>query len=482
VGLALAVVAGAVAFVVTAPGGSSPGAGTGGGFGVAAAAPPAPRGVTPVTRASTSTRGVTAHAINVVFPVSNLTSLSSQIGFAGDVEFSEQTQAIHLYVNQINHAGGINGRKINAIIAPFDPTNESDMRALCKDWTEGSPAAFAVVDGIGSWTGDNQLCITQEGHTPFIGEWATVTNWTTLGSPYLWWTGTDDAAILSTLVAWGLSSGLIGFGHKLGVVAGDRASDQIALKQYLLPDLQRVGVTPVVDTIAANPTDSATTNTQAPLVIQHMRTAGVTSLIPLVPFNAWFPLLEAQSQQNYFPKLLLSEYEGSIESGLGLIPTPFEKALDGQEGITTETLGGFDDSRPESQGGYNPGVRSCFNTWHAKYPKVPPGKESFYIEEQGPIAAWCQGVRLFAQAAKMAGHDLNRRTFVEAMSRIQGYPGTWSAPLSYGADKFYGPTKFRVVELHNNVPPSSACIIKTNGQPQGTCWVVKSPWRSLVTG
>ena len=43
------------------------------------------------------------------------------------------------------------------------------MRALCKTWTEGSPAVFAVVDGLGDWTGDNQLCITQEGHTPFIG-------------------------------------------------------------------------------------------------------------------------------------------------------------------------------------------------------------------------------------------------------------------------------------------------------------------------
>jgi hypothetical protein len=179
---------------------------------------------------------------------------------------------------------------------------------------------------------------------------------------------------------------------------------------------------------------------------------------------------------------LLSEYEGSVESGLGLIPTPYETALDGQEGITTETLGGFDDARPESQGGYNPGTRSCYTTWHAAYPKVPPGQESFYIEEQGPIAAWCQGVRLFAQAAKMAGPDLNRRTFVEAMARIKNFPGTWSGPLTFGPDKFYGPTRFRVVGLHNNVPPSSACVLKTNGQPQGTCWVVKQNWQPLVTG
>ena len=121
------------------------------------------------------------------------------------------------------------------------------MRALCKTWTEGSPAAFAVLDGLGDWTGDNQLCITQEGHTPFIGQWTTVTNWTNEGSPYLWWTGPDQAAILQAVVNWGLSADLLGGNIKVGVIAGDRASDQVALNDYLLPDLRRAGVTPVVE-------------------------------------------------------------------------------------------------------------------------------------------------------------------------------------------------------------------------------------------
>ena len=165
-----------------------------------------PSGVTPVDQASTSTRGISGNTINVVFPVANLQALSSQIGFSGDFEFTEQAKAIKLYVNEINASGGINGRKINAIISNFDPTSESDMRSLCKDWTEGSPAAFAVVDGEGTWTGDDQLCITQEGQTPFIGAWTTVSNWTQMGSPYLWWTGPDQAAILATLVQWGKSA------------------------------------------------------------------------------------------------------------------------------------------------------------------------------------------------------------------------------------------------------------------------------------
>ena len=120
---------------------------------------------------------------------------------------------------------------------------------------------------------------------------------------------------------------------------------------------------------------------------------------------------------------MLSDYEESIESALGLIPVPYEKALNGQEGVTTETLGGVDDDRPQAQGGYDPGVRDCWNIWHKAYPEIPKGNMNDYIEEQGPVQGWCQEIRLFAQAATMAGKDLDRRTFVEAMSRITDFPG-----------------------------------------------------------
>ena len=435
-----------------------------------------------VSTASTSTRGVTKDTINVAFPVVSLNSLAGREGFAQDPEFGEQNQAINFYVKLINDAGGINGRKINPIITTFDPTNESNMRALCKTWTEGSPAAFAVLDGIGDWTGDNQLCITQEGQTPFLGQWTTVTNWTNQGSPYLWWTGPDQAVILQAVVNWGLSSGLLNTTAKVGILAGDRASDQAALHNYLLPDLANAGINSVVETVAADPADSATTNAQAPLAVQKLRSAGVTSVVPLIPFNVFFPVLQAETSQKYYPRLLLSDYENSITAALGLIPVPYEQALDGQEGLTTETLGGVDDDRPQSQGGYDPGVRNCWTSWHAAYPQVPPGKVTDFIEEQGPVVGWCQAIQLFATAAKAAGPDLNRRTFVTAMSKISNFPGTFSPVLSYGPNKRYGPTEYQVVKLHNNVPPSSQCQLTSQGKAQGTCWVTVQPFQPLPTG
>jgi hypothetical protein len=279
-----------------------------------------------------------------------------------------------------------------------------------------------------------------------------------------------------------LSAQLLGGTRKVGIVVGDRASDQLALNDYLLPDLQRAGVAPVVvKTIASDPTQSATTNAAAPLAIQELRTDGVDSVIPLIPFNVFFPLLHAETAQQYFPRLLLSDYESTIQASLGLLPVPYAQALDGQEGVTTETLGGVDDDRPASRGGYDAGVRSCFTTWHKAYPQIPPGNMSFYLEEQGPVVGWCQAVRLFAAAARAAGPDLNRRSFVTALSQITGFPGAWTPVLSYAPDKHFGPTQYQVVRLHINAPPSNQCKLPKNGVPQFTCWVSVRPFVPLPT-
>ena len=278
---------------------------------------------------------------------------------------TQQINAINLYVNQINQSGGINGRKINAMIEQFDPTNDANMQSLCSQWTQGNPPVFAVLDGIGTWEQDFQLCVTQQGHTPLISAWSTVTDWTNLGSPYLWWTGADMAPVLAATVKWGLSSGRLAKGKTVGVVVSDEAADQQALKTALLPDLKKAGVKPMVETVAGNPDETATTNSDAQLAVGTARSSRGEVGVPLARGERVLPLHRCRELAEVLPQLLLSDYESTIEVALGLIPVPYEQALNGQEGVTTETLGGFDDNRPEAKGGYDPGVRSCYDTWHA---------------------------------------------------------------------------------------------------------------------
>ena len=127
------------------------------------------------------------------------------------------------------------------MIVQFDPTNDANMQSLCEQWTQGNPARLRGARRHRHVGGDNQLCVTQQGHTPLISAWSTVTDWTNLGSPYLWWTGPDMSPVLAATVQWGLSSGRLRNGRKVGVVVSDQAADQEALNQYLMPDLKKVG-------------------------------------------------------------------------------------------------------------------------------------------------------------------------------------------------------------------------------------------------
>ena len=50
------------------------------------------------------------------------------------------------------------------------------------------------------------------------------------------------------------------------------------------------------------------------------------------------------------------------------------------------------------------------------------------------------------------------------MSKITDFPGSLSPVWSFGPDKFYGPTEYQVVKIHNNVPPVLA--VQAEDEPQ----------------
>ncbi len=139
-------------------------------------------------------RGVSADAINVVFPIISFSSIEGEFEIESDAEYGEQTKAIHLFVNQINQAGGIDGRKINPMIVSFDPTNPTNSGRCASSGPRATRRCSPC--STGSARGRGQRALRHpKGHTPMLSQWSTTTNWTDLGSPYLWWTGADDAPI-----------------------------------------------------------------------------------------------------------------------------------------------------------------------------------------------------------------------------------------------------------------------------------------------
>ena len=182
------------------------------------------------------------------------------------MEYGEQTKAINLFVDQINNAGGINGRKINPIIVQFDPARRGRHAGAVQALDRGQPGRVrrrrrrrdvergqpALRDPAGPDPVDRAV----DDH---------VTNWTDLGSPYLWWTGPTTPPCWPATGPVGPRPGLPRrHGKKVGVVVGTGQRDQAALNEDLLPDLKKVGVTPVVVTVASGTDETATTELRRP--------------------------------------------------------------------------------------------------------------------------------------------------------------------------------------------------------------------------
>ena len=315
-------------------------------------------GPSPVSSASTSSRGVTKSTINVVFPVVALNSLAGQEGFAADAEFGEQTKAINFYVKQINQtrAGSTAGRS-----TPSSPPSTRPTRPRCGRCARPGPRVrrrrSPCWTASGDWTGDDQLCITQEGHTPFIGAWSTVTNWTNEGSPYLWWTGPDQATILQAVVNWGLSA------HLLGGTASRWGSSPATGPRMSWPSTSTCCPTCATPASPRWSRPSTRTPTTPPPPTPRPPWWSSSSAAPgsprssrSSPSTSSIRCSRPRPSSSGIPSCSSATTSRASSRRSGLIPIPYEKALDGQEGLTTETLGGVTTLRlHRPQGATTPG-------------------------------------------------------------------------------------------------------------------------------
>ena len=453
--------------------------GGGGDSGGSAATPARRTGPVPA-----STDGVTDTSVTVVFPVIDLSAAGQAVGLQG-LSDEKDAAGIRTYIKQVNDAGGIQGRTIDARIEKFNPLDPAEMRAKCKDWTT-SGEVFAVVD-TGKWYDDQQLCITEEGGLPLISSWTTVTDWTERGAPYLWWTGPDQADVVRNLVPWGVEHGLLGPDTKFAILAGDRAGDDLAVKKYLLPALKAAGLKPtLVDTITANLEDPSTARSQAQSAVNRLVDDGVETVIPLLPINAFQLYLAAAKAQKYTPGLVLSDYESTVMNALGLAEFIFPDQLSGQLGPTVYTLSSEDDDRPANGldgPGYTPEAKACWETWNIGRAKVD------YIEAQGPTMRWCDAVHVLTTALDLAGPNLNRRTFIEALGRITDLPTALTPTLTFGPDDHAGPNQYRTVSptrngttAETNVCPARRPTADDDNPLHGSCWILVEDWKPLETG
>ena len=205
--------------------------------------------------------------------------------------------------NQINNGGGINGRKINPMIVQLRPDQRRQHAVAVPAVDPGQPAGLrggrrhrdldgrqpALRDPAGAHPAHQRLVH----HDQLDAD---------LGSPYLWWTGPGPGARAGRHRAVGPELGPPGprqEGRRRRLGPGRRPGGAQLLSAarpqeggHHAPGRRRW---------PGNPDETATTNSEAQLAVERFKAAGVQSVFPLLPENAFFPYLAAESVAAVLP-------------------------------------------------------------------------------------------------------------------------------------------------------------------------------------
>ena len=197
----------------------------GAGVGVAGAAP------TPVSQASTSTRGVTKHQHQRGLP-GGQPELAAGPGrdSPSDAEYGEQTKAIQLFVKQINDRRRDQrpqDQPDHHHLRPHQRDRHAVARARTGPRAPRPPSPCST--GSGTGPGTTSSASPRKATPPSSASGRPSPTGPRRARPTCGGPDPIDAAILQAVVNWGTSAGLLAARVKVGVIAGDRASDQMAL-------------------------------------------------------------------------------------------------------------------------------------------------------------------------------------------------------------------------------------------------------------
>jgi Periplasmic binding protein len=241
--------------------------------------------------------GVTADKIKIGVTYVDTNSLKKvNLNFnLGDFKGSYQALA-----NAINAAGGINGRKLELVFAPIDPTGTASADAACLKLTEDEKV-FLIV---GFFLNDAVVCPNSTHKTAIVGGFMTNERLAKSKAPWVTWNPDDDQpnAVLDELKQRGELDG------KVAVVAA--AQEKASMDNVVLPKLKSLGITPVETAVIDAPVnDTAALQTNVNLIAEKFKSAGADTVVVVGSSGANWPLY---TQDNpYRPKNLFLDIYAS---------------------------------------------------------------------------------------------------------------------------------------------------------------------------
>lgn len=372
---------------------------------------------TPVKRTASDT-GITPTTMKIGIVLLDIRALAP-LGFS-QPHFTpqEQQSAYEVFIDQVNKKGGIAGRRVIPVFKTFnalDSSGSGSAGAICIALAENEKV-FAAIGVLGS--GNLDTCLTQQYGIPAVSNTSQIAEafnkaHNKLVSPYA--TFERGAANLGNLSA---RSGLLK-GRKLGTVSSDIPTEKLP-EAALVKALSAEGFSTTYRSHLSS--DSSNAQSQMPVEIQKMKSAGVNTVYLLMNFIQAIQFVQAANQRNYRPQYIVSDLGSLTAEGLvRSMPASFDGAYAFTQGLATE----------------NAATKNCRETFNrVAHQNYAAGDES------GGVTLFCWMVTALDLAGDKAGPNPTRNGVADAFQHLSGdtlphtLPGTFKPGKTDYSDYF----------------------------------------------
>ena len=318
--------------------------------------------------------------------------------------------------DQINADGGINGRQIEPVFAPIDPTSPAPAEEACVKLTEDEDV-FLIT---GFFLADAVTCPVTTHETAVVGGEMTPQRTADAAAPWITWTPDEElpASVVAAYDEAGLLDGTVG-------VYG-AARDQEQVEGTIVPALEDAGVDVAETGIMDAPADDQTAvNTSVKAIAERFDASGVDTVVIAGSSGQDWPTNMADDD-SYRPTLLFTTLVGP-HAFLSNAATTDTSVLDGSYAGGAY---GPDQARFEEAA-----MQDCIQILSDAGLDTPAPEESSDDPSNQPYQAAfqaCPDVVLTKALLEAAGPDLNYGTLEAAIDGLEvTIPGD-PEPRTYG--------------------------------------------------
>jgi hypothetical protein len=316
----------------------------------------------------------------------------------------------------INADGGINGRQLEPVFAPIDPTSPAPAEEQCVRLTEDEDV-FVIT---GFFLTDAVTCPLGTHSTAVVGGEMNPERIAQATAPWATWTPDTDQpeAVIQTLSDQGELDGT--------VAVFSNARDQGTLDDTVLPALEGVGVDPVeVGVVDAPADDPAAMQSNVNTISERFQAADADTIV-LVGSSAQDWPTYAGADDSYRPKLLFLDITGARAFATNAATTD-TSVLEGS--LSGGSYG------PDQERFDEAGMQECIQTLTDAGLETPSPADTGDDPSNQPYQAAfqaCPDMALLQAWLEAAGEDLNYGTLAAALDGLEvAVPGD-PEPRTYG--------------------------------------------------